>query len=250
MPRRGIIFVASGEHYIRHAVMRAERSLTYNSVPHVIFCSEFPKQHTRAMVELFVPTKNFWLDRIGCMERSPFDETIYLDDDCSVLEPIGELFDLLSVYEMAAAHAPGYRGAPDPEVPACFFELNFAVFPYRRSAVMSRFFRTWAETYRAWYHRPPFPYANAHDQPSFRRTVWTLGIPIYVLGPEYNWRPAFPSFLVGKAKILHGYNDDPDRIAAIGNGAVGRPRAFEPLMPHLTDLTGADGKPGEEGDHR
>src|SRR5438876_206985 len=155
MASRGIIFVASGEHYINHAILRAERSLRYNPVPHLIFCSQQPKYDGEAVITLFLPTRNFWLDRIHCMEQSPFDETIYLDDDCSVLEPIDELFDLLSIYEMAAAHAPGYRGAPDPEVPVCFFELNFAVFPYRRSAVMSVFFKTWAETYRSWYHNPP-----------------------------------------------------------------------------------------------
>ena len=74
-----------------------------------------------------------------------------------------------------------------------------------------------------------------HDQPAFRRAVWQSELVLYVLAPEYNWRPAFPSFVKVPPVILHGYHDDPEAIAKqaenLGFGAL------PVLMPHLTDLS-------------
>jgi hypothetical protein len=245
MAQRGIVFFASGERYLEEAIRAVGRSMRFNDVPHAIFCSEPPKKQTGAEIRVFNPSKNMWLDRIDCLRNSPFDETIYLDADCAVLAPIVELFDLLGVYEIAAAHAPRYRGQSNPDVPRAFFELNCGVIVLRRSDRIAELFETWRSVYRTWYRTRPFDRCVADDQPSFRHAVWKSRIPIYVLGPEYNWRPAFPSFLAARPKILHGYHADPDAIARIANAHVGTGAcAFGPLMPNLTDLSQASGDIG------
>ncbi|HKF71780.1 MAG TPA: hypothetical protein VKB68_08520 [Stellaceae bacterium] len=242
MGGRGIVFFASGKRYIDEAGRAVARSQQFNAVPHMIFCSEPPKRQTGALIEIFKPSKNVWQDRIDCLRSSPFDETIYLDVDCAVLEPIVELFDLLSVYEIAAAHAPGYRGKPDLDVPAAFFELNCGVLVYRRSDRTVGLFDMWRSLYRAWYRERPFHESDWGDQPAFRHAVWKSKIPIYVLGPEYNWRPVFPSFLVERPKILHGYHDDPEAIARIANEHVGVPHSLKALIPNRTELSGTAGE--------
>ena len=238
--QRGIVFFASGRKYVDEAIRAVARSQRFNAVPHVVFCSEPPGKQTTARIHLFKPSKNVWQDRIDCLRDSPFEETIYLDVDCAVLEPIVELFDLLSVYEIAAAHAPGYRSMPDAEVPAAFFELNLGVLVYRRSERIAGLFDLWRSLYRAWYRTRPFKYEGS--QPPFRHAIWKLGIPIYVLGPEYNWRPVFPSFLVGRPKILHGYHDHPEAIAGIANVHAGVPHTLKALIPNRTDLTESAGE--------
>ena len=151
MRQRGIIFAASGPRYVSAAVAAADRSRTCNPVPHVIFCSEEPDSATSAAaIELFSPSPHPHADKIAAMSRSPFAETVYLDVDCAVLGSITELFDVLARYDLAGAHAPGYRGAPDPDVPVCFYEINTGVLAYRNSHKMRHFFRRWHATYLSW----------------------------------------------------------------------------------------------------
>jgi hypothetical protein len=240
MTARGIVFFASGERYITEAVRAMRRSMKFNNVSHFLFCSEKPADADMPY-QLFDRTTNVWVDRINCFLLSPFEQSLFLDVDCQVLSPVLEIFDLLDVYDLAAAHAPGYRGLLDPDVPQSFFELNCGVIACRKSQKINDMLLNWRELYKQWYFNPPFRRAGRLDQPSFRHVVWKLKIPVYVLGPEYNWRPAFPSFLVSPPKILHGYHDDPESIVAEAERRG--LKALPPLIPHLTSLREGIGDP-------
>jgi hypothetical protein len=228
------MFSAAGARYVAAAVAAAERSLALNHVPHVVFCSEPPVAVTSAQVELFSPSSNPHADKIASMLRTPFEETIYLDCDCAVIAPITGLFDLLERYDLAAAHAPGYRGAVDPAVPQAFYEVNTGVVVYKRSDSVCELLARWLQTYLAWLTAPPFPGADGlilgQDQPAFRRCLWQSAVAPYILGPEYNWRPFQPSFLCGRAKIIHNFSDDYDALARRVN-ATAVARVFPPLRP-------------------
>lgn len=236
---RGIILSASGERYVEAAARTAQRSAKHNGVPHAVFCSHPGTMHGIDAVS-FAPSGNPHLDKISNMLASPFEETIYIDVDCQIVEPITELFDLLEGYELAAAHAPGYRGIADPEVPTAFYEINTGVVAYRRSDRVSALLANWRDTYRAWLAEPPFPGADGRqvgqDQPAFRRCLWKSRLPIYVLGPEYNWRFFKPSFLCGKAKVIHGFVTDPDLVAARINPPPLRAR----VHPSISERYGID----------
>jgi hypothetical protein len=225
---RGIIFSASGERYVGAALKAAERSRSWNDVPHTIFCTH-PCSAAGIETIDFRSRGNPYIDKISNLLASPYDETLYLDVDCSCVDRVLELFDTLQHYDLAAAHAPGYRGAPDPEVPAAFYEINTGVLVYRRIARITNLVEQWRSTYEAWLASPPFKGADGlvlgQDQPAFRHCLWHSGIPICVIGPEYNWRILGPSFLCGKVKIIHGFVSDPDALAAKVNNYQG-PRTF------------------------
>jgi hypothetical protein len=229
---RGIVFSATGEGYVTAAVKAALRSASLNPLPHAVFCSPARQASGLQMIP-FEASENPHIDKISNMLASPFEETIYLDVDCQVIEPLGELFDLLEHYDIAAAHAPGYRGAADQEVPVSFYEINTGVVAYRGSDQVLALMRDWRATYRAWLADPPFEGADGQrfgqDQPAFRRCLWRSGIAIYVLGPEYNWRFLAPSFLCGKAKVIHGFVSDPDPLAAAVNRTPLRARVYPRL---------------------
>lgn len=220
---RGIIFSATGGRYLETAIETAKRSVRLNPVPHTVFCStpcSVPGLETVA----FETCGNPHIDKISSILSSPYDETIYLDVDCFAIEGFVELFDLLSSYELAASHAPGYRGCTDPQVPQSFYEINTGVLVFRRNKRVLDLFEEWRSTYRQWLVQPPFPGADGRvlgqDQPAFRHCLWRAGIPIYILAPEYNWRFLQPSFLCGKVKIVHGFVSNVDQLAARINAAT------------------------------
>src|SRR5262249_25412408 len=120
---RGIIFSATGERYIAAAFKAAERSACFNPVPHTIFCSNSVDVSGIQTIP-FKTSGNPHIDKISNIINSPYEETIYLDVDCFAADNFMELFELLEHYDLAAAHAPGYRGMADPEVPISFYEIN------------------------------------------------------------------------------------------------------------------------------
>jgi hypothetical protein len=229
---RGIVFSATGERYVAAALEAASRSARLNPVRHVVFGThEGSAEGVRTM--RFESCGNPHVDKIANMIATPFEETIYLDVDCLALLRITELFDLLGRYDIAAAHAPGYRGAANPEVPSCFYEINTGVVAYRRTPAVIELFEAWRATYLAWLENPPFEGADGRrlgqDQPAFRHCLWRSGIPIYVLAPEYNWRVLAPSFLCNAAKIVHGFVSEVDLLAAKVNQPPVRPRIYPAL---------------------
>ncbi|MGE0717040.1 MAG: hypothetical protein AB7P02_16480 [Alphaproteobacteria bacterium] len=232
MSGRGIILFASGRSYVAEAVQAAERSAAINPLPHLVLCSEPPATSTRVAHRVVAVGRNPYLDKIAAMAASPFEDTIYLDTDCLVLRPIVDLLDLLGPYALAAAHAPGYRGFLDPEVPRAFFEVNTGVVAYRMTPATRDLFAAWADTYAAWLADPPFAGADGRlggqDQPAFRRCLWRSGLPAYMVGPEYNYRAGFPGFACHEVRVLHGRVPLPAAAERHVNGRRG-PRVMTPV---------------------
>jgi hypothetical protein len=226
---RGIVFFGSGKSYAEQALAAAKRSIRFNNVPHMVYSSERLTDADSIAIQQFAPTSTAYrLDRIECLLSCPFDEVIYLDADCDVVTTITELYDLLDAYDLAAAHAPGYRGRQDPSVPASFYEMNCGVLVFRLNDRIRDVLRAWQSCYREWLEKPLFPGCVPFDQPSFRHTVWGTKTPVYILGPEYNWRPWMNSFLCDEVKIIHTYSDAYDKLATLANSQSG-PRIFPPL---------------------
>jgi hypothetical protein len=249
LPQRagaGIVYSAAGELHVGEALASARSSLRHNRVPHVLFADRDVEAPAGLTVTRFQPCGNPYADKIINMRRSPFERTIYLDTDTYVVAEITHLLELLASYDVAAAHAPGYRGMPDPEVPAAFYELNTGVIAWRAGAAADAFLRDWEDTYVAWALDPPFPgagggsgkvggasAARAGDQPAFRRCIWQHGMCLYVLGPEYNLRLGEPATVVAQVRLLHGRHSDYEALAARVNDRGG-PRRW-PRRPSLRE---------------
>ena len=247
-PAAGIVYSAAGEPHVAEALASARSSLRHNRVPHVLFADRGVEAPEGLTVTRFEPCGNPYADKIINLRRSPFERTIYLDTDTYVAAEITHVFELLARYDVAAAHAPGYRGMPDPEVPAAFYELNTGVIAWRAGAGVDAFLHDWEDTYLAWSADPPFPGAGgapgeagvasggrAGDQPAFRHCAWRHGVSLYVLGPEYNLRLGEPATVVAQVRVIHGRHPDHDALAARVNDRRG-PRRW-PRRPSLRERT-------------
>jgi hypothetical protein len=204
----GVVYSCSGESYVREALRSARSSIRHNAVPHLLFASADVPSEPGLTVARFEPSPNPYVDKIANMRRSPFARTIYLDTDTFVVDQIVHVLELLDRYDVVAAHALGYRGLADPEVPIAFYEFNTGVLAWRASERVDAFMRGWEETYSSWLQSEPFPGAGnpsrAADQPAFRRCAWRHDVSVGVLASEYNLRLGEPATIVERVRVIHG----------------------------------------------
>ncbi|WP_417737612.1 hypothetical protein [Rosistilla oblonga] len=113
---------------------------------------------------------------------------MYLGADTYALrDVVSELPEVLDRFDIAAAHAPvrinTELGNSDiPEVPKAFPELNCDLILYRNNAEVREFLRTWQRSYLE------DQFAHPHDQGTFRYHLYTSGLRVCTLPPEYNYR--------------------------------------------------------------
>jgi hypothetical protein len=229
---KGILYSAVGDAYFAEALTSARSSLRFNRIPHLILTdAQRDVSDGGLSVRVAGSSGNPFADKIRAMIASPFEQTIFLDTDTYVLDDLSQVFSLLDRFDVVAAHAPGYRGLADPDVPSAFYELNTGVLGWRQTPATRALLTDWLATYERWSADPPFPGAGndnglAGDQPAFRRCVWEHRLQLCVLGHEYNLRTQHCGQVVHPVRVIHGRHQDYERVAAIVNAEAWKPRVF------------------------
>lgn len=164
MKSNGVIYVATKRHYYVQAAITSARSLKdlcpdiattlftdLPCPPKVRDCFDSLQQvesvnayHSKAM------KMSSWgeglLDRLRCLQQSPYDRTIFLDADTRVVSPeIRELFSLLDDYDIAmtecqpdSSYSRQHLGIP---------QFNAGVILYRKSEPTLKLLRAWEESF-------------------------------------------------------------------------------------------------------
>jgi len=144
-----------------------------------------------------------------------FDRTLYLDGDTFVADSIGELFELMDVFDLAAMPAPQRihpRFAESgldrlfPSVPSSFPEYNGGVIVFRRSPAFESCLAEWIRLYDL--GRTERDYHM--DQASLRVALYHGEPRIAALSPEYNFRAGIPNVVKGRVKIIHAHGNLPE----------------------------------------
>jgi hypothetical protein len=181
---RGVLYVARGAGYLDLAVASAE-SLRRHApdLPIDLFTDQpapgGPFDRVRPIPD------SGTRDKIACMARTRFARTLFLDCDTLVLNPLGDLFDLLERFDLAVCHdvrrtSPLIRQGWRVQTPYAFPQMNTGVMLYRRSPALLAFLADWATAY--------VEAGIGRDQPTFRDLLWTSDLRFYVLPEEFNLR--------------------------------------------------------------
>jgi hypothetical protein len=149
-----------------------------------------------------------------------YDRALFLDADTYICEPVYELYDLLEVFEVVAAHAPArFTTKSAYNLPVAFPELNVGVMLFWLYDI-GGFVLDWKERYQ----EDKELYKN-NDQGSLRDILWKtckgdFDFRYHIIPPEYNCRFNFDCFIATDPKILHGKSENYEqtlaKIKAIG----------------------------------
>jgi hypothetical protein len=207
----GILYVSTGKKYNLETVRSARSAKKHMpSTPIALFTDEQPTLDDSSLFSeiniIKEPTFSFF-DKICPLRETPFKKTLFVDTDTVFLCSTVELFLLLDKFDLAYCHAPWRIGSGEnnrvQEVPECFPEANTGVLAYKKSEDFLNLVDEWEKIYSAQRNTPIPP---KHDQPAFRKALYSSPIDSYVLPPEYNLRTPLPMLKYGgiNAKILHG----------------------------------------------
>ncbi len=236
---RGVIYSAVGENFVAEAINSARSSLRFNHMPHVIFCDPTPRAVAGIELRHIRSSGDHFEDKINTIRSTPFTETLFLDTDTFVVAALDDLFHVLKRFDMALAYEALYTTSGDQVPPDAFAELSSGVIAYRNSKEVAETLDAWLQLYRLWRHTPPVPFyvqgekrdperrfrRGAVEQHALRRALWEHNVSVWVLGPEYNFRPIDVSRLCGRLKIIHGRVNF-EQVAEFAHKHLG-PRTFK-----------------------
>lgn len=158
------------------------------------------------------------LQKATMFDKSPFEETLFLDADTVVLDRLDFGFERAAKYGLACAicEAPWARRY-HKSIKGDLIEYNTGVLFFSRAA--KPVFDRWKDLAPSTDSSILFPGANGtlrvmphNDQGSFALAVESSGMNPFVLPLNWNFRPNWHKSFFGPIKIWHDYADVPPAI--------------------------------------
>jgi hypothetical protein len=212
MTSKGILYIASGELYIRAAIRSAKSVLKHcPGLPTHLYAdwqnygfkfNESPFPFT-SVGTIENPHRR---SKVDYLPLTPFEQTLYLDTDTTINTDIQEMFGILERFDIALAHNMKRNFPPRlitwrEQLPQAFPQFNGGVILYRKNPEIIRFLEEWRDQYHA--NLSVF----RQDQITLRELLWLSNLRIATLPPEYNVRYIKYRLVWTKsearAKILH-----------------------------------------------
>jgi hypothetical protein len=235
----GVLYTATGERYVQEAADSARSVRDSNpTLPVGVLTSVSLAEDARRchqfddIVEL--PDSMVFddiRDKAYNLDETPYERTLYLDTDTTVLGDLAPVFDALDRFDVLAAHAP-YRSVELADVPDAFPELNGGVIAYRSCDRVDELFDTWIERYERQIEHGrsgDIPIegkddledlgggGRMHDQSSFREAIYETDVQFAALPKNYNFRHS--GRVHGEVKILHAGPASRRRLQGVINAS-------------------------------
>lgn len=205
----GFVYVATGRQYIQEAEASCASLKRHMPGAHTsLFTDTLDAVAANCFDRVYrisAPRYNFY-DKIYAFIHSPYHRTVFLDTDTSICHDLGDLFQIVDRFDIAATR--DQWASTDPHSPLCYDDFNTGVIAFRSQPHVDSVFLRWQTIYDAQI-RSGAPVE--HDQPSFSQAVYeSAETSVYVLPGNYNMRTIAPMVL-GHGylpKVIHGRNVD------------------------------------------
>jgi len=213
--KRGLLYIATGRPYVEEAVKNVLRSRPFleGSKTCVVTDSDDDSLHRAFDLVLPHPSPVYsYRDKLLPLLNLPFDETLFLDTDACLINPVSDIFNACSSADLAGVYSPvrippGWRSE---SAPSFFPEVNSGVLFLRSSNLQIKLIESWINLYDHLFYE----YSQKWDQASLRHVIWMFMIKhnlrFHVLPSEVNLRTTKP-WTVGRGlscAIIHGRFSD------------------------------------------
>ena len=183
-PECGVIYVTSGAFHTAAAVTAARSVRETNPWLAIDLFTDEPNMDG-PFDRVVAFSGGHRRSKVDYLSRTRFRRTLYLDSDTKVVADLRPMFDLLSRFDLAIAHAHARNAGRQTEIwrqeiPEAFPQHNGGVILYRGEGKALKFMEDWSNAF----HQAGFKW----DQITLRELMWTSDLAIYVLPPEYNIR--------------------------------------------------------------
>jgi hypothetical protein len=201
----GILYIATGERYVDDARMSATSVKQHSpDLPvAIVSTDEIIEEQELGLFDHVIRAtvvNDDVSDKLYNLQLTPFDYTLYLDNDTLILKPIQELFGLLKKYDIAIM--PGENIVDIEGIPPAFKEPNGGVILYKKNSRFDTFMKNWIRTYEqqidnvGWVTEDSIyakletasSFGTLHDQPSLRKSLWDTQIRYVPLPQEFNFK--------------------------------------------------------------
>tara|TARA_Y100000588_G_C14280890_1_gene937044 strand:- start:10216 stop:11040 length:825 start_codon:yes stop_codon:yes gene_type:complete len=188
----GVLYVATGEYAFKEFLHSIKMLRTKNDIPVTVFTDQIDRESEVSGLGVnFISVNSAGLrSKVAYLKESPYDKTLYLDNDAFVKTDVSELFRILDVCDLAGAYCLSRKRDTYAKIfelynniPHTFSEVNTGVLVYTKNSSTQALFDRWQELYSQFYSDCKW------DQPSFRVALWESGVKFHALCPEYNIRP-------------------------------------------------------------
>ena len=157
-----------------------------------------------------------------------YDYGLYVDSDVMLIDPIDDVFEMLSFLDIVGTHAPARYTrldcAPVNHIPDAFPEFNIGILGLNiQTGRVCRLIDRWLQLYTEHHDE-----IGNNDQVALRLAMWEglCTLRVGVLPPEYNMRFGFGGFAGRKVKVLHGRHDNLEAVETHVNKEPNTMRAW------------------------
>lgn len=212
MKTRGVLYVATGEKYVRAAIRSALTIIKHcPDLPIHLFTDAQSNANLFAhnlspFSSVAVIDNPHHRSKVDYIAHTPFEHTLFLDTDTALNTDIRDMFQILDRFDIALTHAhhrsPSRLQRWRVGLPDSFPEFNTGVILYRNSPAVMQCIGEWGR------HFIEAALNENNDQTTLRELLWLSDLRIATLPPEYNVRfLKYPLLLWSKteaqSKIFH-----------------------------------------------
>lgn len=199
---RGVVYIAWGEEARSRSRLSAESLARWHpELP--IRCYELPDGCSL-------------LAKSRMHELSPFETTLYLDCDTTILGRLDYGFERAETFGLACRinEVPWAKRWGDFPADSDLIEYNTGVLFFDRGK-MAGLFEAWTRGVgkSVFHHTDGRVFDQLNDQPSFAAAVHELGINPFVLPRNWNFRPSTDIDAQGPIKVWHDWQPPGDGLA-------------------------------------
>lgn len=222
---QGVLYVGVDRPYFEQSLESLESLRESNDVPASIVTSpELADAKGADLFDSVITVEDSFgdvRDKVYNFSASPYDKTLFLDGDTTVIGDISDVFELLERVDIAAVASPSQYTIDIPDVPNCFPKMNTGVVAFRDTVAVDEMFELWAELVERQREtgRPRSDeslandeyetladlanFGNVYDEPPFREAVYRSDVSWSMLPPEYNFGKPGRGHTQREVKVLH-----------------------------------------------